>query len=499
MSDLQIILIVIGLLIIVGVLIFNWWQERRFYRQMENSFSSVRNDALFDEPELDISSLHYTLNDESVAHPTFDKLPSEQSMLDQVATLSDHELEDIQWPTKDIALAHAQELEHVTPVTEMSITQNPHEDFPDNIRNTLQHADIKLIFNDAFNRVESDASQVSDHLGEQQINRPMAKPIDRPIVQASAETIAKVAHDNEDHAALVPSIEVSALTLPAMLHPQMDLTAILYLAQETPVSALSGDFFALSSGYDKSVFVHVLNAEKQWPLLKDMQSDRSQADQLISKIACSLQLADRAGAVSRNTLNRFQLAVETLGLDMNAHVEWQGAGDALINATELDAFCIEVDKTIGFHLVNGDSGAFTGTKLRGLAEAQGLVLASDGTFKYFDKDASSDDAQLLPSFVMFNREDYPFSPDMLRISVVKGVTFQLDIPHVKQCAEAYSQMVQVARQMELGLKAVLVAENNKVLGDMQIEKIRQQLKVIHATMLTRGIVPGSDSALRLFS
>jgi FtsZ-interacting cell division protein ZipA len=75
----------------------------------------------------------------------------------------------------------------------------------------------------------------------------------------------------------------------------------------------------------------------------------------------------------------------------------------------------------------------------------------------------------------------------------------LDIPHVKQSAEVFSHMVQVARQMEIGLNSVLVDDNNRVLGDIQIEKIRQQLKVIQATMLVRGIVPGSDCAHRLFS
>jgi hypothetical protein len=60
-------------------------------------------------------------------------------------------------------------------------------------------------------------------------------------------------------------------------------------------------------------------------------------------------------------------------------------------------------------------------------------------------------------------------------------------------------MVQLAKQMEVSLNAVLVDDNNKVLGDVQIEKIRQQLKVIQANMLLRGIVPGSDSARRLFS
>ena len=66
------------------------------------------------------------------------------------------------------------------------------------------------------------------------------------------------------------------------------------------------------------------------------------------------------------------------------------------------------------------------------------------------------------------------------------------------CAEAFNKMVDVAKQMEIALHATLVDDNNKVLGDIQVEKIRQQLKVIHATMLVRGIIPGSDNAIRLF-
>jgi hypothetical protein len=276
-----------------------------------------------------------------------------------------------------------------------------------------------------------------------------------------------------------------------MVHAQMDLTALLYLAEETALGKFSGALTGLFDGYDKPVFVHVLDHNKLWHLLKDATPNL-----LISKVACSLQLADRGGAVSRPTLNRFQLAVETIGLDINAHVEWQSTGDPLALANTLDAFCIEVDKTIGFHLVHGESGAFTGTKLRGLAESQGLTLA-DGVFKFLEDAQSRQTHQ--PSFVMFNRDDYPFSAEMLRNSVVKGVTFQMDIPHVRHCAEAFNTMVQIARQMEIGLNAVLVDDNNKVLGEIQIEKIRQQLKVIHATMLVRGIVPGSESAHRLFA
>jgi FtsZ-interacting cell division protein ZipA len=158
---------------------------------------------------------------------------------------------------------------------------------------------------------------------------------------------------------------------------------------------------------------------------------------------------------------------------------------------------------MGFHLQHGENGAFTGTKLRGLAESQGLELSADGTFKYYDASVksavTSGAVSPLPTFVMFNRDHNPFSAEMLRSSVVKSVTFQLDIPHLKNATEAFDQMLSAAKQMETGLNAQLVDDNNRPLNKPQIEKIRHQLKIIQATMLTKGIAPGSDCAHRLFS
>jgi FtsZ-interacting cell division protein ZipA len=166
----------------------------------------------------------------------------------------------------------------------------------------------------------------------------------------------------------------------------------------------------------------------------------------------------------------------------------------------LDRFCVEVDKMVGFHLVHGDSGPFTGTKFRGLAEASGLILKEDGGFHYESKSepgSESDGAQRL--FSVVNQDNNPFNTEMLRTSVIHGISFQLDIPRVKNCTEVFNQMVLIARQMENSLNANLMDDKERPLDEAQIEKIRQQLKVIHAKMVARGVVPGSDSALRLFS
>jgi len=46
MSDLQIGLILLGLVLIVGVLLFNWWQDRRIRRQMQQHFPEREHDPL---------------------------------------------------------------------------------------------------------------------------------------------------------------------------------------------------------------------------------------------------------------------------------------------------------------------------------------------------------------------------------------------------------------------------------------------------------------------
>lgn len=528
MSDLQIVLIVIGGLIIVAVLVLNWWQERQFHKQVESSFSDLQSDVLLDgfeldkpihdkpildDPALDVSKFY--ANEETLSNGDFSitnnvleqtvetyleddrfiELPEQNANDSFAANIS---IDDAYQVLANKHKAEATTLQHDA-ASDPETRLEPVDNFIEKDKPT-QHVEIKAIFNEVFNHTKAKDVEPAEN-----VSHSTVRTTGQESQQSQDESALDLVLGNESKQDDATTKNEPILSLPAMLHAQMDLTAVLYLASESTLAEISKVVNGLFDGYDKPVHIHVVDEHKQWILLNTAAKNPNTDNQKVSRIACSLQLADRAGPVSRSVLNRFQLTVETLGLDINAHVEWQSSGDALTAANALDAFCIDVDKTMGFHLVHGDNGAFTGTKLRGLAEAQGLVLSDDGAFTYFDEVATnvvstnSPSNGQLPSFVMFNREHNPFSPDMLRTSVVKSITFQLDIPRVKHCAEAFNHMVQVAKQMEIGLNARLVDDNNKPLGDIQIEKIRHQLKVIHATMLVRGIVPGSDSALRLFA
>ncbi len=393
MSDLQLALIAIGALIILAVLILNWWQERRFHRQVESNFDALKNDAL---------------------------------------------LTDAALPTD----------EHST----------------DNFSIDVQ--------------VDLDATESAPaQVGIELIDDAMVPAVELPV-EPSPITVE-----------LAPAQLTAAL--PLMLKVQIDTTALLYLATESTVASVKNACEGLFDGLDKPVFLHALDASNAWHLLDE--TDANANDQAVYRVACSLQLADRGGAVSRSSLSRFQLAVANLAHKINADIEQQDIDDIQAQASHIDAFCIDVDKTVGFHLRHGEHGAFTGMKLKALAAAQGLMLEDGGFFQANNRITNK------PSFIVFNTENQPFSADTLSDSLVNGITFQLDIPRVDQCALAFDQMVEMAKQMALELNAKLLDANNQALSDLHIEQIRQQLNTIQETMLTQGIAPGSDAALRLFS
>ncbi len=50
MSDLQIGLLMLGVLVVAGVLAFNWYQERQFRRRAEQTFGGGHDDILFERP-----------------------------------------------------------------------------------------------------------------------------------------------------------------------------------------------------------------------------------------------------------------------------------------------------------------------------------------------------------------------------------------------------------------------------------------------------------------
>lgn len=515
MSDLQVTLIALGAVIIVCVLLYNWWQERKFRLEMASSFIEPKKDALIDDfkinahafeetelthtikSRLDIDSEEPVNNNSQLDSPDFNDLVFDENINEADAEVP--AFAEDKYISSDEISAHLSLQPHV----QASVHNLDDVVEPDYLNQTM-------------NEDWSHAAQpVVHHLNQSDVTtKPNTEPNTKPTI-AQQDTEKTAAQQAVAKQAIVQPVGLAGSTvgvpalpiveeadssdqiaLPKAVDAKIDLTAILHLEKDLAKVTLNhalNDFIGLVTELDKPTHLFGLNVDGVW----DSISTDITPNQTYTQLLSSLQLADRGGAVSRATLNRFQLAVELLGLELGTQVEWLGSNNPLEFSQQLDQFCIDVDKIIGFHLVQGESGAFHGTKLRGLAEANGFSLGQDGAFHYRESQTQPGEGSAL-LFSIIHQNNQPFTTEGLRNIVIKGITFQMDIPRVKNCVEVFNKMVNIAQKMQKGLGAHLVDDHQKPLTELQINKICLQLQTIHTVMLTYGISPGSPTALRLF-
>jgi hypothetical protein len=208
--------------------------------------------------------------------------------------------------------------------------------------------------------------------------------------------------------------------------------------------------------------------------------------------AVALQLADRRGAISDGELARFFDGVQQVAQQTGAALELPGRGETVMRAAHLDEFCAAVDIQFVLHVVEASGGVFAGTKLRGVAEAAGLVLETDGVFRARD----GLDGEL---FTVANLGTERLEADSIKSLATHGLTLSLDVPRVKNGTLAFDRMLAAARQLAAALGGVLVDAQRAPLSEAMIAAIRAKTAELQQRMHDGGIVPGSVRALRLFS
>ena len=211
---------------------------------------------------------------------------------------------------------------------------------------------------------------------------------------------------------------------------------------------------------------------------------------MLSRVELAIQLADRRGPLSEAALSALAHALQGLADRFLAVVHFPDARELLGRARELDSFAASVDVQIGLNLVAGDT-PISGTKLRGLAEAQGFVLG-DGLFH------ARDDAGAT-LYTLGNLDAAQFSPDTMKTLHTQGVTLLLDVPTVADGARQFDRMVALAEQFAHALGAKVVDDNRHPLSAASLMVIRGKITEFQSRMDSFGIAPGSDSARRLFS
>lgn len=475
MSDLWMILVLLGVSIVLAVVVFNWWQEKKYRKDVEYRFSHTRTDVL---------------DGSQVKEPARKAQGSEKNADEVEGWMSEPRVRpsvkfEPEFNVGDNAKAKpAAAQPQKTPET----SKQGNEARPAPPAANPSVSKTEAAFTEPSFKTEP-SGRAPQYQSEDNFSEPKSSSAEQLTTDYSPESL----DSGSDTSYQSESAPDSALTvvIPAALHTAMDWVGVI----DAPLGVMLVELEDLQA--EARTFPHHATLWGQqassatWLDVLAMDAAAMQNQVPLSQVVCSLQLADRGGPVDQDTLKRFQKSMETLARALGLSIQWQGGYEPSQQAQLIDAFCIEVDKAVEFHVL-ANQGMFHATKLRGLAEACGMQLSAEGRFELFNSDGDLE-------YSVRNYEGKPFSGEMLKTAVMTGVTFQLDIPTTANSLQVFDRMVDLARNMAGSLSASLIDVNRKPIGDVQLDKIRQQLSNISNAMAEQGITPGSAHAKRLFS
>ena len=406
-SNFQLILIGIIAVIIVGVVVFNRWQEAKYRRNAEAAFtqSGEAADVLFSEK----SSIGAGPIDGARVEPSFGRLNVEEGARALVSTKTadeaafDAALDDLTRPIGESAGSSA------------STSAAAHTALP----RTSQHA--------AY-------ATKTDML---------------PAINTEIDTVAMILAD-------------------------------------TPVDA---DRYAPMVLEAQKIAKHILWEGLVGGLWQPIDTTE---DEKYRELRAGLQLADRSGAVDAATVAAFDSAMAQFALSLDAVSQREAVNEAARRAQMVDQFCADTDIEIAINIVGKSGVTFAGTKLRGLAEAKGLIALPSG--EYCEKDERNRVLYTL-------RNGNPAESPQLKTDqpYFTQLTFALDVPRTPNAGQIFQHMFGVAQQFADVLQGEVVDDNKKILTTHARKLIADTIHEITGEMQQKGVVPGGSVALRLYS
>ncbi|MGV0976456.1 MAG: cell division protein ZipA C-terminal FtsZ-binding domain-containing protein, partial [Azonexus sp.] len=278
-----------------------------------------------------------------------------------------------------------------------------------------------------------------------------------------------VADDDDD----IP--ELPAGSVPgSLLDPRLEFIVAMELVDPVPAAQIIHSQHEALQRVSKPVHWVAFNERnREWERILP----NSEAP--VRRLRVGLQLVDRMGPVSDADLANFTGAMHALADELLAVADMP-ASRLLDQAAEIDRFCAAVDLEIGVNLVSRGT-PFSGTKIRALAEAAGMVLGDDGSFTRRDDFGRT-------QFTLQNFETTRFSADSIRNVTTHGLTFVLDVPRVDHGERVFQQMVELAKRFAETLQGTLVDDNRQPLNDVQLDHIRREfIGKPQATMASYGL------------
>lgn len=240
---------------------------------------------------------------------------------------------------------------------------------------------------------------------------------------------------------------------------------------------------------------HIYGLGYKTGLWSNLETDTEHAQ--YRSIALSVQMVDTKGPIGESELNTFtQLTLKLADALQRPTKFSMPFDDALERARELDEFCETNDVLASINiLANGPTG-FNGRAIDQAARLSGLQFGAMNIY-HKKNDQALGCRHLFSLANLYQPGEFdPVKVDRFR---TQGLTLFMNVPCAYQPGRVFEQMAQIAKALCEKLDGRLEDHDHHPLTDQGLMVIRTQIERLTAEMTNRGIIPGSATAMRLFS
>ena len=203
-----------------------------------------------------------------------------------------------------------------------------------------------------------------------------------------------------------------------------------------------------------------------------------------------LQAVSRNGLATTQELEQFGEQVNSFAEKMSGSLLLTDVETFLNVARPLDELCARVDQTIAMHLVS--RGSISGTELRAAVENLGFELGVDGAFRLPNEEGE-------PLFTLVTLDNTPFTASLLSSQAYRGFSMLFDITHVPAGEKQFNRFMDLAVKLSSTLRLDLVNDKLEELSTQWLKEVRSYVVARQDEMQKVGIEPGGSLAARLFS
>lgn len=214
-------------------------------------------------------------------------------------------------------------------------------------------------------------------------------------------------------------------------------------------------------------------------------------------LALGVQLVDTKGPISESELNTFsQMALKLADRLQRPTKFSMPFEEALAKAESLDEFCETNDVLASLNIAAIGPTGFSGRAIDQAAQLHNLQFGAMNI--YHRKNDQAVGCRHLFSLANLYQPG-EFNPARMERFRTQGLTLFMNVPCAYQPLQVFDQMVEVANGLCAKLEGKLEDHEHHALTSQGIQVIRTQIERIGNEMTQRGIVPGSATAMRLFS